>query len=67
MKRKTDFIIKQVPGKWAMQVIIHSFDGEISITKKWTWLGWLLQKFLKETSVKVTRKRELMLNTKGKK
>lgn len=64
MKRETKFTIEQRPGSWALHVTVHSFDGEISVTQRWTRLGWLLQWFLPKPFVKVTRARELVLKTK---
>ena len=61
-KRKTSYTITQTPGPWAMRVVVRSFDGDVSVSHHWTWIGWLLRWCLPKPSVKVIRARELVLS-----
>lgn len=59
-----EITVTQRPSALFVRVRARRIDGEVSVTWHWTWLGWLLQRFLPKPSVTVTRVRELVLRSK---
>lgn len=63
-RRRTELEVQQRPSSLFVRVRAHSLDGDVSVTWRWTWLGWPLQWFLPKPAVKVVRKRDLVLRSK---
>ena len=54
--------MQQRPSALFVRVRARKIDGEVSVTWRWTWLGWLLQRILPRPTVTVIRAREVVLS-----